>query len=600
MSLRSRLMMAFTALVVVALVVVGIGIRYNMGLRLTEQFQERVQALALNIEAELGSESENIGLTLRALVAEMQEDNRFRQASIQGASSDRQYLLDFAGNAMRLSGLSMLQIQDDSGRIISSGHFRNEYDRREPELLSAMRDSLNGMALVSARTASAPFVALARHDVARIGDRWFSLIGGRSVERQFLIGLAGDQELAVSLVYTDGVASSQAELEVRLSRAMSLLEEEGRAETDIDFGTVFSDQIVTEISLPYVMPRGPNRISAAAILVTHPLTQLEELRRNIDIWFVAAIVVTAAAALAVATWLSSWLSRPLAELASKTSRVDLDRLDVGFDRSLKGEVGALSRLLAAMTDRLRDSVTRLRHVERRATTGEIARQVNHDIKNGLIPIRNVLHHLQQLAEEDQNQVVAVLRERQTTLNSSIGYLENLAANYARLYPEVKRQPCDLNNVIGQVGQNVKSEGQIQVRSDLAERLPRVMGDAVFLRRIFENLLGNAIEAVGAGPGDVTILTRSSKDSSGRPVVQAVIGDTGPGMSEEQLEMAFQDFYTTRPGGTGLGLSVVRRLVLDMAGTLKVESEPGVGTRFTIEFPALTSQENHEGLTSDSG
>jgi signal transduction histidine kinase len=593
-------MMAFTALVVVALVVVGIGIRYNMGLRLTEQFQRRVQALALNIEAELRSESEGIGLTLRALVAEMQEDNRFRQASIQGASSDRQYLLDFAGNAMRLSGLSMLQIQDDSGRIISSGHFRNEYDRREPELLSAMRDSLNGMALVSARTASAPFVALARHDVARIGDRWFSLIGGHSVERQFLNGLAGDQELAVSLVYTDGVASSQAELEVRLSRAMSLLEEEGRVETDIDFGTVFSDQIVTEISLPYVMPRGRERISTATILVTHPLTQLEELRRSIDIWFIAAIVVTAAAALAVATWLSSWLSRPLAELAGKTSIVDLDRLDVGFDRSLKGEVGALSRLLAAMTDRLRDSVTRLRHVERRATTGEIARQVNHDIKNGLIPIRNVLHHLQQLAEEDQNQVVAVLRERQTTLNSSIGYLENLAANYARLYPEVKRQSCDLNSVIGQVGQNVKSEGQIQVRSDLAERLQRVMRDPVFLRRIFENLLGNAIEAVGAGPGDVTILTRSSKDSSGRPVVQTVIGDTGPGMSEEQLEMAFQDFYTTRPGGTGLGLSVVRRLVLDMAGTLKVESEPGVGTRFTIEFPALTSQENHEGLASDSG
>ena len=120
----------------------------------------------------------------------------------------------------------------------------------------------------------------------------------------------------------------------------------------LDFGSVFSDQIVTEISLPYVMPRGNDRVSTAKILVTHPLTQLEELRRSIDVWFVAAIVVTAAAALAVATWLSSLLSRPLAELAGKTSRVDLDRLDVGFDRSLKGEVGALSRLLAAMTDRL--------------------------------------------------------------------------------------------------------------------------------------------------------------------------------------------------------------------------------------------------------
>jgi signal transduction histidine kinase len=92
--------------------------------------------------------------------------------------------------------------------------------------------------------------------------------------------------------------------------------------------------------------------------------------------------------------------------------------------------------------------------------------------------------------------------------------------------------------------------------------------------------------VQSDQGAVTISSRSVVGGAG-PVVQIVVADTGPGMSEQQLERAFQDFYTTKAGGTGLGLSVVRRLVLDLNGTLRVESEPGVGTRFIVELPAVS-------------
>ena len=69
-------------------------------------------------------------------------------------------------------------------------------------------------------------------------------------------------------------------------------------------------------------------------------------------------------------------------------------------------------------------------------------------------------------------------------------------------------------------------------------------------------------------------------------VRLTVQDSGPGMSPDELERAFRDFYTTKPDGTGLGLSVVRRLVADLGGALRVETEPGRGSRFIVEIPSV--------------
>ncbi len=574
MSLRTRLMWSFAALVVIPLVVVGLGIRHNMTSRLTEQFGNRVSALASFIQMDLAEESRNIGDRLEALAQAITEDNRFRTAAVQGAASERSYLLDYATGSMNLSGLQMLQIQDDSGRILSSGHFRNEYDRLEPELPPALAAVSEGTALVNARTAQTPFLALVKVDSFMLGARWFHLVGGTSAEHGFLDRLAGDAALAVSLVYPGGVSSSDRELETRMSVVIG----DGGEEDGPDLEELLPDFIVTEVEVPYVALREGRRIYSASIVVTHPLTQLHELRRSIDLWFTAAVVVTAIAALTVATWLSSHLSRPLSDLARKTSEIDLDRLDVGFDSDRTDEVGALSVLLGTMTRRLRKSAARLKEVERRAAIGEMARQVNHDIKNGLIPIRNVLRHLREVADDNPGQLPSVLIERQGTLNTSVAHLEDLAANYARLYPQTERRPCDVNDMIRVLGQNLRLAGRTDLKMELGERVPPVMGDPVALRRIIENLTGNAVDAIGSETGTVTISTSLCEN-----MVQICIEDTGPGMTAEQLERVFEDFYTTKSDGTGLGLSIVRRLVLDMGGTLRVESEPGVGTKFTVEL-----------------
>jgi signal transduction histidine kinase len=128
-----------------------------------------------------------------------------------------------------------------------------------------------------------------------------------------------------------------------------------------------------------------------------------------------------------------------------------------------------------------------------------------------------------------------------------------------------------------------------VRAELADDLPPARGDATILRRIVENLVTNAVESLASPAGSVTVTTRDGADPATRGRrVRLAVADTGRGMSRAELERAFDDFYTTKSGGTGLGLTVVRRLVADLGGNLRVETAPGAGSTFTVELPAAAT------------
>ncbi len=529
MTFRTRVLLAFAPVVLVPLLVFGIGVRRAVRDRLAAQYRRRVDALVGVIEEDLAQRGRSIGDRLTSLTAAAIDDNHLRAAAVQ--AGDRQYLLDYAGSAMRLAGLDMLQIQDASGRIVSSGHFRQEFDRMEPALPRLLATVPSGVALVRARTPEGAFLALARVDSLRFGAT-----------------------LRVRLETPGGVLASR------------------------PADTTAADTIVGQVPLEFV--DDSTGVTPARIVVTAPLTALAEVRRSMDLGFLIAVLATAAVAVLLGGWLASRVTRPLADLAKTAKRVDLERLDVAFESDRADEIGALTRLLGEMTDRLRAGVARLRETERRAAMGDLARQVNHDVKNGLAPLRNVLRHLAQVAREEPGRLPTVFAERQATLESSLAYLETLAANYARLYPETRAVPCDVNEVVRETLRLVAPPDGIRVGATLAEGLPRVRADSLVLRRILENLVRNAVEALDGTAGAVTVTTER-RDGA----IRVTVADSGKGMTRQQLERAFDDFYTTKPGGTGLGLSIVRRLVLDLSGSVKVETQPGQGTKFFVELPA---------------
>ena len=560
MSFRARLFFGILAGVFLPLGALAYGVRQEMERRLTAEYEQRVNSMTEVIETDLLREGATVASRLNGLISDLSSDNRFRLGALQGEPASRRYLLDYAGSAMKLSGLSMLQIQDSAGRILSSGHFRNEFDRSQPQLPALLAKAGGTIALVRTRTPEAPLLALARVDSFRVGGRRFSVVGG--VEAGTRVGrLARNGDLSVDLFYPDQprVPSSHA-------------------------------RILREVCLPYVnlLSGSGAALDSVRLVVTQSLGTLQALRRSIDRWLLIAVALTLAAALALAAWLSSQVSRPLRDLARKTSEIDLDRLDQSFETERQDEIGALSRLLGGMTERLRTSSARLREAERRAAVGDLARQVNHDVKNGLAPIRNVLRHFSQVARQEPGGLAAVFEERKGTLESSVEYLETLARNYARLSPTVERAPCNVNALVEQVLRNTSVDGTV-LQTNLSQAMPHAIGDSLMIRRVLENLVGNAVDSLAGRPGGgtVAVTTAIAGGVGAEQKVRITVADTGPGMSRKQLDQAFDDFYTTKAEGTGLGLSIVRRLILDLNGSLHVETEPGAGTSFVVELPAVS-------------
>ena len=162
MSLRTRLLLAFAAVVLIPIALLAFGLRQEMTSRLSDEYQLRVDAVVEVIREDLARESAGIAERLASLESALLNDNRFRLAAVAGVESEREYLLDYAGTAMRLTGLSMLQIQDGDGRIISSGHFRNEHGRVESGLASALAERARRRVRDDARRAEREFLALAR------------------------------------------------------------------------------------------------------------------------------------------------------------------------------------------------------------------------------------------------------------------------------------------------------------------------------------------------------------------------------------------------------------------------------------------------------
>jgi two-component system OmpR family sensor kinase len=446
---------------------------------------------------------------------------------------------------MRVSGLASLQLLDADGTVLSSGHFRNAYGWAEPVLAKSLMavPPPESVALVRVRSADSSFVTLARLDSLRVGERVYPLVGGIGVDSEWLARTSPDADVTVTIGGDSSGAGARA------------------------------------LPLPFLASEDADSLGGTSLVVRQSLAPLAAIQASVDRWLAFALFATALTGLGLAIWLAARLSRPLADLAAQAQALDLER---PFDTARRDEVGKLSIVLNGMTARLREEAEAARRAERRAALGDLARQVNHDIRNGLTPIRNVFRHWRAVAAERPAELTGVFDERQGTVEASIAYLDALAGEYARLAVPVLAQPCDLNAAMQGAAARLQGGGDdaITVRLELAEPAPVVRADPLALRRVIDNLATNARESLVHGRGTITLRTR------GGDHVLLQIVDTGSGMSPADLERALSGFHSTKPQGSGLGLTIVRRLVGDAGGALRVDTAPGRGSSFTVEFPCI--------------
>jgi len=304
------------------------------------------------------------------------------------------------------------------------------------------------------------------------------------------------------------------------------------------------------------------------------------------------IAVAAAGAfvicVAVLMVLAVMVRRPMIELQEKFARVQSGDLDARVSFANRNdEIGDLGRDFNDMVAQLkasREEITRLHQTqmsraEHFATLGELAAGLAHEIRNPLAGIAGVLDIASRDLPETSpaRNVMEDAKQEAVQINRILTEL----LDTARPKPPQFR----LLDVVGTAEHAVIFARQqaitkrIQIEFEVKEALPPVEHDPAQINQVLLNLLLNAIQSMDK-PGTIRVMLQQTEDD----LVAITVNDEGRGIPPEQLTNIFRPFYTTKGHGTGLGLSLARRMVESHGGTIGVQSTLGQGARFTIELP----------------
>lgn len=232
-------------------------------------------------------------------------------------------------------------------------------------------------------------------------------------------------------------------------------------------------------------------------------------------------------------------------------------------------------------DDLREVQHELARKEQLAAIGELAAVIAHEVRNPLAIISNAVAGLRRdnIGHEDRDMLIGILQEESSRLNRLVGDLLRYARPIA-----VHRQLISIREVLERAIGGASPPERISV--DIAERgvAPDVWADPSLVRQLFDNLVGNALQAMGEPhEGRLSVIVAPTT-LAGVDGVRVDLADTGEGMDAEVLSRAKKPFYTTRPSGTGLGLAIVDRLVEAHDGQLSIASERGKGTTVQVFLP----------------
>ena len=326
---------------------------------------------------------------------------------------------------------------------------------------------------------------------------------------------------------------------------------------------------------------------AGLLLFTLATVSLRDPERH------AVLIVAGAGAVAICAVslvaLAYLIQRPMVELQEKIGLVSEGDLDVAVSFSRRNdEIGDLGRNFNHMMEQLRESreeIERLHHTqisraEHLATLGEMAAGLAHEIRNPLAGIAGVIEIIGRDLPAT-SPARAVVKDVRLEIAQIDRILTDLLETARPHPPHVSRG--DLNTTVEHtvmlVRQQVLSR-PIKIELERAPDLPEVEHDSDQIHQVLLNLLLNAVQAIdGGGAGTVRVRVGSRDDCA-----SVLVSDTGRGIPPQNLSNIFRPFFTTKGNGTGLGLSLARRIVEEHHGRIEVTSVVGKGSQFEVLLP----------------
>ena len=318
-----------------------------------------------------------------------------------------------------------------------------------------------------------------------------------------------------------------------------------------------------------------------------------------SLWIFAGIwsVTLALLSFFLAALVSRGIARPIVDLESAMGKISGGDLSHRVVPAGTREVRFLGNAFNRMAEEVQSNRRALLRAERLAAWREVARAVAHEIRNPLTPIQFALQRLRDEARRPEPPRTDVIEESVDAILREVQSLQEFATAFSAVaqLPEPKPAPCDLIVLAEDVARLYQGSSPVQFRVEAERPVPVAWADTGQIQRVLVNLIKNALESMD-GKGSITLrVRRDAEDGATGDAVGVVleVEDSGPGMDPATLERAAHPGFTTKSTGSGLGLTLVQRIVEQHGGRFALESSPGVGTRAAIHLPAAREGQKGE-------
>ncbi len=330
-----------------------------------------------------------------------------------------------------------------------------------------------------------------------------------------------------------------------------------------------SAETIAYINLPFFAREAEVRSEITSLLLTYT---------NI-------FLLLAAMAIALALFFSRRLTQPLQMIQEKMQMVRIDQLNEKIRWNSRDELGQLVDQYNNLLDQLQESAELLAKSERESAWREMAKQVAHEIKNPLTPMRLSIQYLERAWNENDPDIDTKIRSTTQTVINQIDSLSAIAtafSDFAKM-PISKPKPYQIKDLINEAISLFDNQENIRfVMQDLSTKPAWVRIDKDNFNRALTNLIKNSVQAIGQKlDGLIEILLEEENNYC---IIS--VKDNGKGMTAEEAAKVFTPNFTTKSSGMGLGLSMVKNIIDSADGSISFSSEEGKGTIFVISLPLI--------------
>ncbi len=289
---------------------------------------------------------------------------------------------------------------------------------------------------------------------------------------------------------------------------------------------------------------------------------------------------------AIAIGVANSITRPISEIGEKLKRVKLGKRNEPLEWRSQDELGVLIGEYNKMISKLENSALLLAQSERESAWREMAKQVAHEIKNPLTPMKLSIQYLQHAYRSNPENIEPMLKRVTYTLIEQIDNLSQIAtefSNFAKM-PRAENEKFVLNTLIESVHELFSERDNPDLTVELVpyNQQLNIFADKNQLMRVFNNLIKNATQAIPEDRKGEVIIRYYKQDENA--IIK--VCDNGVGIPDNMRDYVFVPNFTTKNSGTGLGLAISKSIIESLEGSIYFESKEGVGTCFYVEIPIV--------------